>query len=102
MWIFLAVLFFVLASFHAYLATLPNLQVTIPEHTIASKGAFAPAKEASLELVRLLNQEISSAINAFIISYNKNSRLANVFGACGYAVAGITSIFCLVLKKKTP
>lgn len=100
-WISLTILFFALAGFHTYLAVTSNLQVKVPERKVLSNGEASPRQGDSLALVHRLNQEMASVLNSFISSYNQNSRLAHVFGACGYIVAGITCLFCLVVKKKS-
>jgi|SRR3989338_575372 len=98
-WASLAVLFFILSGLHAYLAATAILEIKLPgSEALASNGIAAP----SAAVMDVLNREISSVVNTFITAYNKSSRLSNVFGACGYLVAGLTSIFCLVLNRKSP
>ena len=98
-WASLAVLFFILSGLHAYLAATAILEIKLPgDETLAANGIVAP----SAAVMDVLNREISSVVNTFITAYNKSSRLSNVFGACGYLVAGLTSIFCLVLNRKSP
>ncbi len=96
-WISLAILFFALAGLHIYLAATSILEVKLPHPNSFSEPSLGEPPAAVMEV---LNKEISSVVNTFIVSYNKSSRLTNIFGACGYAVAGATCIFCLILNRK--
>lgn len=96
-WISLAVLFFALAGLHVYLAVTSILEVKLPERAALSETGVAEPFAAAMDT---LNKEISSSVNTFIVSYNRSSRLSNLFGACGYVVAGVTCVFCLILNRK--
>lgn len=97
-WISLGILFFALAGLHGYLAATSILEVKMPSQAVLAGTGTAFPSDAVLEV---LNKEISSVVNTFIVSYNKSSRLSNIFGACGYAMAGATCIFCLILNRKS-
>ncbi len=98
LWVCLAFLFFMLAGFHGYLAVTTVLEVKIPKSGLISNPTFSssekkvpPKKEAS--------EQIALVVNSFINSYNQSCRLSNIFALSGYAVAGITCLFCLIMNR---
>jgi hypothetical protein len=100
-WTALAVLFFLLAVFHTYLAATAVLEIKIPGYqAVLSAGLPAEAPQDSSEWLMQLNREIVTIVNGFIFSYNRSSRLSNLFAAGGYGVACVTCVFCLFLKKE--
>lgn len=100
-WIALAVLFFLLAMFHAFLAATAVLEIKIPGYrSVLSTRQPEEMPKDSSEWMMQLNREIVMIVNGFIFSYNRSSRLSNVFAAGGYGVACVTCVFCLFLKKE--
>ena len=97
-WVSLALLFFSLAGFHGYLAATAVLEVKIPEANLVSEGSFfGQGHDADVHKVA---QEVTQVVNSFVVSYNKSSRMSNLFAVGGYCVAGATCLFCMFLSRR--
>lgn len=99
-WVSLAMLFFALAGFHGYLAATAVLEVKIPQSTLVAEGSFF-SQGQDAPYVKEITHEVTQVVNSFVTSYNKSSRMSNLFAVGGYTVAGATCLFCMFLSRRS-